>query len=340
MQTSDSRQVIDEISQATTVLLDPKQKIAFRFRALFTLRNSDAARQAAAAKAMIECLKLDLDQASALLKHECAYCLGQVGGRVPDIVVPALLDVLADEKQPIIARHEAGEALGAIACSSSLPALEAYAKLTRPDADRIPIEVVQTCQLAIDRINFVEKGLKEKTLSSEELVSPFESIDPSLPAECSDLKTLGRKMCDKSLSLFDRYRAMFSLRNIAGSAEDVAVANEAVTLLADGFELSGAEEALFRHEIAFVLGQIGNRASAAAKPLLRRLEDADENPMVRHEAAEALGSIALEDYVSVLEKFAKDPEPIVSESCAVALDLVEYHLSSDAFEYATVTATA
>jgi len=290
---------------------------------------------------MIECLKLDLDQASALLKHECAYCLGQVGGRVPDIVVPALLDVLADEKQPIIARHEAGEALGAIECSSSLPALEAYAKLTRPDADRIPIEVVQTCQLAIDRIYYVEKGLKEKTLSSEDLVSPFESIDPSPPAECSDdLKTLGRRMCDKSLSLFDRYRAMFSLRNIAGSADDAKVADEAVTLLADGFELSGAEEALFRHEIAFVLGQIGNRAAAAAKPLLRRLEDANENPMVRHEAAEALGSIALEDYVSVLEKFSKDPEPIVSESCAVALDLVEYHLSSDAFEYATVTATA
>jgi len=286
-------------------------------------------------------LKLDLDQASALLKHECAYCLGQVGGRVPDIVVPALLDDLADEHQPVIARHEAGEALGAIACSRSVAALESYAKMSRPDADRIPIEVVQTCQLAVERIQYVEKGLKEKTLSSEDLVSPFESIDPSPPAECSsDLKTLGRRMCDKSLSLFDRYRAMFSLRNIAGSAEDVKVADEAVTLLADGFELSGAEEALFRHEIAFVLGQIGNRAAAAAKPLLRRLEDANENPMVRHEAAEALGSIALEDYVSVLEKFAKDPEPIVSESCAVALDLVEYHLSSDAFEYATVTATA
>ena len=38
------------------------------------------------------------------------------------------------------------------------------------------------------------------------------------------------------------------------------------------------------------------------------LEDTEEHPMVRHEAAEALGSIATDDCLPVLEKFLKDKE--------------------------------
>lgn len=47
--------------------------------------------------------------------------------------------------------------------------------------------------------------------------------------------------------------------------------------------------------------------------------------MVRHEAAEALGSIATEECLPVLKEFAEDDSVprVVKESCEVALDMVE-----------------
>lgn len=46
--------------------------------------------------------------------------------------------------------------------------------------------------------------------------------------------------------------------------------------------------------------------------------------MVRHEAAEALGGIATDDCLPVLQEFAKDTNcpRVVKESCEVALDMV------------------
>ncbi len=55
--------------------------------------------------------------------------------------------------------------------------------------------------------------------------------------------------------------------------------------------------------------------------------------MVRHEAAEALGNIATDATLPLMQKFSKDPERVVRESCEVALDVADY-LSSDTFEYA------
>ncbi len=51
--------------------------------------------------------------------------------------------------------------------------------------------------------------------------------------------------------------------------------------------------------------------------------------MVRHEAAEALGSIADRRCVCLLETYSKDVEPIVAESCVVALDMLEYEESGE-----------
>ena len=43
-------------------------------------------------------------------------------------------------------------------------------------------------------------------------------------------------------------------------------------------------------QVAYVLGQLQNKAASAA--LSNIIRDTNEHPMVRHEAAEALGSIA------------------------------------------------
>ena len=65
------------------------------------------------------------------------------------------------------------------------------------------------------------------------------------------------------------------------------------------------------------------------------LEDAQEAAMVRHEAAEALGSIADDASLQLLQDYLADPEPIVADSCAVALDMAA-HERSGKFQYADV----
>lgn len=89
--------------------------------------------------------------------------------------------------------------------------------------------------------------------------------------------------------------------------------------------------ALFRHEIAYVLGQMQHPAAVAS--LCATLECSTENPMVRHEAAEALGSIGQQECLSVLQRYRQDGERVVKESCEVALDMLEYE-NSQQFQYA------
>lgn len=92
-----------------------------------------------------------------------------------------------------------------------------------------------------------------------------------------------------------------------------------------------AGTALFRHEIAFVLGQLQEQVSV---PYLKEsLVDEKENEMVRHECAEALGAIATEDCLEILNKYLKDEKRVVRESCIIALDMCEYENSSE-FQYA------
>ena len=60
--------------------------------------------------------------------------------------------------------------------------------------------------------------------------------------------------------------------------------------------------------------------------------------MVRHEAAEALGSLGDEPGVeNLLKTFLNDPEQVVRESVIVALDMAEYEKNGE-MEYATLPA--
>lgn len=92
-----------------------------------------------------------------------------------------------------------------------------------------------------------------------------------------------------------------------------------------------AGSALFRHEIAFVLGQLQEEISI---PYLQAsLEDIEENEMVRHECAEALGAIATPDCLQILNQYLQDSKQVVRESCVIALDMCEYENSLE-FQYA------
>ena len=58
--------------------------------------------------------------------------------------------------------------------------------------------------------------------------------------------------------------------------------------------------------------------------------------MVRHEAAEALGSLGDEEGVDdILRGFLNDPEQVVRESVVVALDMAEFE-KTGAREYAVL----
>lgn len=123
---------------------------------------------------------------------------------------------------------------------------------------------------------------------------------------------------------------MFALRDLA-SPPDLPTAVPAVQSLARGF---ADPSALFRHEIAFVFGQLSHPASIPS--LIETLSNQKEESMVRHEAAEALGSLGDEEGVEdLLKKFLNDPEQVVRDSVIVALDMAEFEKNGEA-EYAIV----
>jgi deoxyhypusine monooxygenase len=164
--------------------------------------------------------------------------------------------------------------------------------------------------------------------------SDFTSIDPAPPmpltAKEPSIPDLEQTLLDTKLPLFQRYRAMFGLRDLA-SPPDLPTAKQAVESLAKGLK---DPSALFRHEIAFVFGQLCHPASVPS--LTETLSDQSEVGMVRHEAAEALGSLGdVEGVEDTLKKFLNDPEKVVRDSIIVALDMAEYEKNGEV-EYALV----
>lgn len=123
---------------------------------------------------------------------------------------------------------------------------------------------------------------------------------------------------------------MFALRDLS-SPPDLPTAVPAIEALARGF---ADPSALFRHEIAFVFGQLSHPASIPS--LAATLGNTREASMVRHEAAEALGTLGDEDGVEdLLKSFLDDAEEVVRDSVIVALDMAEFEKNGER-EYATL----
>jgi deoxyhypusine monooxygenase len=181
-------------------------------------------------------------------------------------------------------------------------------------------------------------NLKLLTRNADLIHSDFTSIDPAPPlpqsTDTQSISELESILLDTSLPLFKRYRAMFALRDLA-SPPDLPTAVPAVHALAEGFS---DPSALFRHEIAFVFGQLSHPASIPS--LTETLANLKEASMVRHEAAEALGSLGDEEGVEdTLRKFLNDPEQVVRESVIVALDMAEFEKTGE-LEYALIPESA
>lgn len=290
----------EKIKAIGAILRDPSKPLKARFRALFSLRNIIS-------PLSINCINEAFSDSSALLKHELAYCLGQMQD---ERAVSHLIKVLENLDQEPIVRHEAAEALGAIGSPKVVEVLKKYAN------DCVQ-EVSETCHLALDRLKWLEGN---PSIDENETKNPYQSIDPAPASEETDLTKLSNNMLDESLSLFERYKAMFALRNIG--------TNESALILTKGLKTGSA---LFSHEIAFILGQLQNEVTVPA--LIDCLKDKTMNEMVRHECAEALGAIATEECFNILKKYLTDEKRVVRESCEIALDMCDYENSNE-FQYA------
>lgn len=197
-----------------------------------------------------------------------------------------------------------GEALGAIGKPEVIEILEKYSK------DPV-IEVAETCQIALDRVKWIQQ---QEALKDD---NPYASVDPSPPlGQQKSVEELKQILLDEDENLFKRYRAMFSLRNQR--------TKESVLAISAGLK---GKSALFRHEIAFVLGQLQDENSIPF--LIENLRDPQENEMVRHECAEALGAIANDECIQVLTEYLGDAKRVVKESCEVALDICDYEKSGE-----------
>lgn len=243
--------------------------------------------------------------------------------------LPILTSVLKDLSEDPMVRHEAAEAIGAISQLESLPLLEEYM-----NREGEHIEVKETCELAVNKIRWdwgEGKDQRQKQIGQPDTEKKFTSEDPApavdpetnLFSEAAkkqiseeEIESLRQTLVNPSVSLFDRYRAMFALRNLAPTHPN------AIHALASAFSVN-EPSALFKHEIAFVFGQILSPLSVPA--LIKVLEDENENEMVRHEAAEALGGIATDECLPVLRKWMNKPDAprVVKESCIVAIDMWE-----------------
>ena len=311
-------------------LSDPSHPIGMRMRAAYYLRqlytdlvaaeangeNSDTTDRSTTSTThdVIDtlCMGLSNTRHGSLMRHEFAYVLGQIRDTQS---CHTLETILLDESDCIMVRHECAEALGAIGSDRSLPIL--YQVMEKNI--HVP-ELSETCQLAINVMEWRKNGSDPETqpATCACMLNPYSTTDPAPPHPLhanTPILELGNILMNHDNTMFERYRAMFSLRNRGGT--------DAVVQLCRALT-DDTSSALLRHEVAYVLGQMQHPISVEALEIsLRRTT---EHPMVRHESAEALGAIdgRWEDVERILQEFTNDLDIVVRESCLVALDAADY----------------
>jgi hypothetical protein len=156
---------------------------------------------------------------------------------------------------------------------------------------------------------------------TEQFFLDLESTSPMAPtqlvsASADTVARFERKLTDQGTSLAEKYRILFSLRNISGDQAHAAM----LTGLKD-------RSALYRHEVAYCLGQ--RQDPAAVQALKAILHDTSEHGMVRHEAGEALGAIGTPDCIDPLREHEHDAVREVAETCQLAMQRIKFFESAE-----------
>ena len=126
---------------------------------------------------------------------------------------------------------------------------------------------------------------------------------------------------NEKYDLFERYRALFTLREINTEEACIAVCQPLKP------ENSRTCSELLKHEVAFVLGQMEDVFMPAVPYLLECVENPEEAPIVRHEVLICLGQ-NLDDKAKI-EHFLLNPDLLVSQSAEAASQLIDYRLKQE-----------
>ena len=127
---------IQDIARLESILVDENTRMFERMRVVFSLRNINSSES-------IDALSQGFKSQSALLRHEIAYVMGQMQN---NHALPILEDVLSDENEHVMVRHEAAEALGAIGDIKAKNTLEMYLNHNLP-------EISESCEVALDLLS-------------------------------------------------------------------------------------------------------------------------------------------------------------------------------------------
>ena len=90
----------------------------------------------------------------------------------------------------------------------------------------LSLQVAETCQLAVRRLEWLQSRGEKQLEDGSTDENPYCSVDPAPPSVNKSVSELRSALLDESLPLFERYRAMFALRNLGNE--------EAVLALGDG----------------------------------------------------------------------------------------------------------
>merc|ERR1711939_398361 len=159
--------------------------------------------------------------------------------------------------------------------------------------------------------------------SSDRKIYPAMAPSATSPPPTSDptILALRKTLCSENEPLARRFRALFSLKHLACQSSDPAI-----QAIAADF---ASPSALLKHELAYCLGQ--TKDLAAVPFLTAVLENKDEDPMCRHEAAEALGAIGDMGSLDLLKELRDRPEElvVVKETCEIAVARIAWENSEE-----------
>lgn len=308
---------IESVEELGNILSNQKLEIKKRMNALFQLRTIGTFE---AIKALQKALITE--ESSDLIRHEVCYCFGQMleteqnKKEIEDFLNKEVFE--NPKKYNPIVLHEAAEALGNIDSAYNIKLLERFLNYE----DDI---IKETCEISVENLNWMLKtnhgeteGLDKNRLfyKTNDPAPPFNFLSQEPNNKFKDIEYIREILHDESAPIYDRYRALFTLREFNNE--------KAVEILCECFDkkYKGKFTPLFRHEISFILGQMCTVAKKALNMLEVVLQDEEEDPIVRHETALALGEITQSK--DLLLKYSKHDNQLIRESCEIALDFVDY----------------
>ena len=111
-----------------------------------------------------------------------------------------------------------------------------------------------------------------------------------------EISKLQAVLTSETTPLARRFRALFALKHYAALQPPTKQSVPSIKAIAAALS---SPSALLKHELAYCLGQTRNHE---AVPYLQTvLQDIHEDPMCRHEAAEALGALGYEENLALLD---------------------------------------